>query len=156
MALAVSLKNHLDRMHIRYEIVPHDATPSTSRTAEASHVSGDKIAKGVLVRDKEGYTLAVVPASCHLRMPDLGALLGSTVALATEQEIDDIFTDCAHGAIPPIGAAYGLDVVVDDRVMERGEVYFEGGDHVSLVRVSAPDLETLMADARRARFAEHD
>jgi len=156
MALAVSLKNHLDRMHIRYEVIAHAATPSTSRTAETSHVSGDKIAKGVLVRDREGYTLAVLPASCHLRLPDLGALLGVDVALATEQEIDDIFTDCAHGAVPPIGNAYGLDVVVDDRLMERDEVYFEGGDHISLVRVGASDLEKLMANARRSRFAEHD
>lgn len=156
MALAVSLKDHLDRMGIPYEIVPHAATPSTSRTAEASHISGDKIAKGVLLRDKEGYTLAVLPASCHLRLPDFGALLGSDVELANEQEVDDIFTDCDHGAVPPIGEAYGLDVVVDDRLMERDEVYFEGGDHVSLVRVGASDLEKLMADARRARFAEHD
>lgn len=156
MALAVSLKDHLDRMHIRYEIVPHAATPSTSRTAETSHVSGDKIAKGVLVRDKEGYTLAVLPASYHLRLPELGAVLGFGVALATEQEVDDVFSDCERGAVPPIGGAYGLDVVVDDRLMERDEVYFEGGDHVSLVRVDASDLEKLMADARRARFAEHD
>lgn len=156
MALAVSLKDHLDRMGIPYEIVPHVATPSTSRTAEASHVSGDKIAKGVLVRDKDGYTLAVLPASYHLRLSDLEALLGFDVALATEQEVDDIFADCDHGAVPPIGGAYGLDVVVDDRLMERDEVYFEGGDHVSLVRVGASDLEKLMADARRARFAEHD
>jgi Ala-tRNA(Pro) deacylase len=156
MALAVFLKNHLDRMGIPYEIVPHAATPSTSRTAEAIHVSGDKIAKGVLVRDKEGYTLAVLPASYHLRLPELGAVLGCGVALAAEQEIDDIFTDCDRGAVPPIGAAYGLDVVVDDRLLERDEVYFEGGDHVSLVRVSAADLEKLMAGARRARFAEHD
>src|SRR5262245_32983075 len=112
MALAVSLKNHLDRMHIRYEILPHAATPSTSRTAEASHVSGDNVAKGVLVRDRDGYTLAVLPASCHLRLPDLGAVLGFGVALATEQEVDQIFTDCAHGAVPPIGGAYNLDTVV--------------------------------------------
>lgn len=156
MTLAISLKNHLDRMRIRYEIVPHGATPSTSRTAEASHVSGDKIAKGVLLRDTEGYTLAVLPASYHLRLPELRELLGFDVALATEQEICQIFTDCERGAIPPIGGAYGLDVVVDDRLAERDEVYFEGGDHLSLVRVGASDFEELMADARRASFAEHD
>jgi prolyl-tRNA editing enzyme YbaK/EbsC (Cys-tRNA(Pro) deacylase) len=45
---------------------------------------------------------------------------------------------------------------VDDKLMELDEVYFEGGDHVSLVRVSAPDLEKMIPNARRARFAEHD
>ena len=156
MALAVSLKNQLDRMHVRYDILPHTATPSTSRTAEASRVSGDKIAKGVLLRDKDGYTLAVLPASYHLRLPDLETVLGFDVALATEQEICQIFTDCEPGAVPPIGGAYGLDVVVDDKLMELDEVYFEGGDHVSLVRVSTPDLEKMIPNARRARFAEHD
>jgi len=141
-------------MHVHFGVVQHVATHSASRTAEASHVSGVKIAKAVLLRDTEGYTLAVLPASHHVGFPGISALLACQARLATEQEIDQIFTDCAHGAVPAIGAAYGLDVVVDDRLFELDEIYFEGGDHTTLVRVSADDFRKLMAGARRARFAE--
>ncbi len=141
-------------MHVHFGVVQHVATRSASRTAEASHVPGRKIAKAVLLRDDDGYTLAVLPASHHVAFPEITAVLACGARLATEQEIDQIFTDCARGAVPAIGAAYGLDVVVDERLLELDEVYFEGGDHTTLVRVGAADFRTLMADARRARFAE--
>ncbi|WP_218578247.1 aminoacyl-tRNA deacylase [Vineibacter terrae] len=141
-------------MHVDFDVVQHAATRSASRTAEASHVPGGKIAKAVLLRDTEGYTLAVLPASHHVGFPGITAVLGCDARLATEQEIDLIFDDCAHGAVPAIGAAYGLDVVVDERLLDLDEVYFEGGDHTTLVRVSADDFGKLMAGARRARFAE--
>jgi Ala-tRNA(Pro) deacylase len=89
-------------------------------------------------------------------LPDLGAVLGFDVVLATEQEIHQIFTDCEPGAVPPMGAPYGLDMVVDDKLMELDEVYFEGGDHVSLVRINASDLEKMIPDAQRAHFAAHN
>ena len=34
--------------------------------------------------------------------------------------------DCEPGAVPPLGAAYGLDVVVDDSLTDHSDVYFEG------------------------------
>ena len=154
MVLARFLQEHVDRMQVRYALVQHVATHSASRTAEASHVSGGKVAKGVLLRDADGYTLAVLPASRHIGFPGITALLACDARLASEQEIDQIFSDCAYGAVPAIGAAYGLDVVVDDSLFELEEVYFEGGDHTTLVRVSAVDFRKLMEGARRARFAE--
>jgi Ala-tRNA(Pro) deacylase len=35
------------------------------RTAEASHVSGERLAKAVVLRRDGGYMLAVLPASHH-------------------------------------------------------------------------------------------
>jgi Ala-tRNA(Pro) deacylase len=152
--LARYLQQHMDRLRVRYALVQHVATSSAARTAEASHVPGAKVAKGVLLRDADGYTLAVLPASHHVGFPGVTALLACEAYLASEQEIDQIFADCAHGAVPAIGAAYGLDVVVDDRLLELDEVYFEGGDHTTLVRVGGGDFRKLMEGARRARFAE--
>lgn len=154
MVLSRFLQEHVDRMQVRYALVQHAATSSASRTAEASHVAGKKVAKGVLLRDADGYTLAVLPASHHIGFPGISTVLACDARLASEQEIDQIFGDCAHGAVPAIGAAYGLDVVVDDRLFDLDEVYFEGGDHTTLVRVGAADFRKLMEGARRARFAE--
>lgn len=156
MALAKRLKRHLERRKVAYRTVRHPETPSASRTAEASHISGEKIAKGVLLKDEDGYTLAVLPASHHVRLGGIATALATRVGLASEDEVAEIFTDCARGAIPAVGDAYGLNVVVDERLIERDEVYFEGGDHATLVRVSAAEFGKLMADARRTRFAEHD
>jgi Ala-tRNA(Pro) deacylase len=156
MALARILQDYLDQSHVRYRTQAHTPTLSASRTAQVSHVSGEKIAKAVLLRQEDGYTLAVLPATHHLRLEAGNGALGAPVSLASEQEIREIFSDCALGAVPPIGTPYGLDVLVDDSLMELDEIWFEGGDHATLVCVAASGFEKLTEGARHARIAVHD
>jgi Ala-tRNA(Pro) deacylase len=73
-------------------------------------------------------------------------MLHCPVNLATEDEIRSIFTDCAVGAVPPIGAAYALDSVVDESLEEQTELYLEGGDHRSLIHISRAQFHDLMKD----------
>ena len=156
MALAQTVQRCLEKHAVPFEIISHPPMPSASRIAQASHISGEKVAKGVLLRDADGYALAVVPASYHLQLNEIGRALGSFVGLASEEEVCHLFGDCAAGAIPAVGSAYGLDVLVDQSLVDLDEVYFEGGDHESLVRVRADDFKKLMAGALPGRFAEHD
>ncbi len=44
MALATTLQQYLADQKIAYEVITHRATISSSLTAEASHVSGDRVA----------------------------------------------------------------------------------------------------------------
>jgi Ala-tRNA(Pro) deacylase len=104
----------------------------------------------------DGYLLAVVPASNHLDLELVRGTLGRSVALASEQEIGRLFPDCDLGAIPPLGPAYGLDVVLDDSMAGLDEVCFEGGDHRTLVRVGGEQFRELMSGARHGRFSSPD
>jgi Ala-tRNA(Pro) deacylase len=81
--------------------------------------------------------------------------LGRDVDLAPEDEIDQLFRDCAHGAVPPVGACYGLDVIVDDSIDEKPDIYLEGGDHQTLIHMSHAQFARLMADARHGHFSVH-
>ena len=38
--------------------------------------------------------------------------------------------------MPPVGECYGLDVIVDDSIDTRREIYMEGGDHATLIRLN--------------------
>jgi Ala-tRNA(Pro) deacylase len=125
------------------------------RTAEASHVPGDCLAKAVVVKQGGGYLLAVLPASRQLRLDDLEGLLHRELELATEEEIGGLFGDCARGAVPPIGAAYGVSTVIDDSVAGQPEIYFEGGDHATLVHMSARELARLTEGAPHGQFSNH-
>ncbi len=155
MAIASTLEKHLTDQGIGYELVAHPRTPSSTRTAQAAHVSGERVAKTVVLHDVDGYLLAVVPATHRVELEALQRLLDRRLNLATEEEIGRLFSDCDVGAVPPIGAAYGLEVVLDESLGGQTEICFEAGDHTSLVQVSAQDFETLMAAARRGRFSHH-
>jgi Ala-tRNA(Pro) deacylase len=159
MTIASTVQRYLVGQGIEYAILSHPITGSSSETAQSAHISGNRIVKTVVLRDGDdgdGYLLAVVPASHHLDLDLVRACLGRSVALASEQEIGQLFPDCDLGAIPPLGEAYGLDVVLDDSLAGLDEVCFEGGDHGTLIRVGGQQFREIMSGARHGRFSSHD
>src|SRR5262249_56111222 len=95
-----TLQKHLDQ-NVTYEVLTHDPTMSSTRTAQACHVSGDRLAKAIVLRRDGGYMLAVLPASHHIRLPDLRQQIGDDVALADESEIKHLFPDFPPAPLPP-------------------------------------------------------
>jgi Ala-tRNA(Pro) deacylase len=154
MAIAISLKQYLSDNHIDYDTLAHPYTLSSTKTAQASHIPGSHIAKAVLLKKEDDYILAVLPASRHIRFDDVEAILDLDVRLATEEEIKSLFSDCELGAIPPIGKAYGLDVLMDDSLAGREDVYFEAGDHATLIHVDAEQFGIMMASVRHGQFSQ--
>ena len=156
MSMAPTVQRYLANQRAVFDVVHHPLTQTSSETAHASHVSGDRIAKAVVLRDGPGYLLAVVAASHHIKLTWLARWLGRPIALASEQEVGRLFPDCDLGAIPPIGQAYGLDVVLNESLAAQDEIYFEGGDHQSLIKMSREEFVRMMAPARGGAFSAHD
>lgn len=156
MAIAITVQQYLADHDIEYDTVTHGSTQSSSETAQASRISGDRIAKGVVLSTGDSYLLAVVPASHHVQFGQLKAYLNGPVGLATEEEIATLFADCEMGAVPAVGGAYGLDVILDDSLANQPDVYFEAGDHTTLVRLTAEGFRKALGDVAHADFSTHD
>jgi Ala-tRNA(Pro) deacylase len=156
MSVAPTLHRYLAAENIQYDEIPHDPTMSSTRTAETCHISGDRLAKAIVLRRDGGYMLAVLPASHHLRLSELRARLGDDVDMANETEINRLFADCARGAVPAIGTCYGLDLIVDDSIQQQPEIYVEAGDHETLLHLSQAQFARLIPNAMHGRFSVHD
>ncbi len=156
MTVAPTLERYLASKNIKYDVIMHEPTMSSSRAAEACRISGERLAKAVVLRDENGFMLAILPASHHIRLSNLKRRLGFNVTLATELEIQQLFEDCAQGAVPPAGECYGLDVIVDDSIEAQREIYLEGGDHATLIHLSHAQFASFNEQARRGRFSVHD
>lgn len=153
MTIAASVQQHLSRASVAYELVEHLRTLDSAHTAQAAHIPGAKLAKGTVLKDDKGFLMAIVPAS---RRVDLGAVhrhFGRPLGLATEDEITTLFTDCEPGAVPPLGAAYGMECVIDESLVDAPDVYFESGDHRGLIHVSGADFRKLVAGAEHAAIS---
>ena len=156
MAIAITLKQYLSDHDITYDVVPHAPTMTSLQTAEIAHVPGDCLAKAVLLADgKRGYLLAVLPATHMLDVSRLADFVGRDLNMATEDDMADLFTDCAIGAVPALGEAYGLRVIWDDILEGMTDIYFEGGDHASLIHMSRDDFVRMMADAPHTIISHH-
>ena len=152
MSIAPILQRYLASHHIDYDLIAHQATASSMHTAGACQIPADRLAKGVVLRTGDGYVLAVLPACQRLRRGDLTGRFGKACTLASEHELDQLFPDCVHGAVPAVGECYGLDVVVEDSLRDAPEVYFEAGDHTTLVHLSQAQFARLTAHAPHGRF----
>lgn len=154
MGIAITLAQYLAERGVKYNVVEHPHAVTASESAKTSHISLNRLAKAVVLRGEDGFILAVLPASSHIQFGQLRKQLGADVDMASEEQIETLFLDCEPGAVPALGAAYGLKVIVDDSLVSEPEIYLEGGDHTSLVQISGSTFQKLLADARHARFTE--
>ncbi len=153
MSLAHTLESYLSDRHVPYTIQHHPASTSSLGTAHSAHIDEDSLAKSVLLEDDRGFLLAVLPASRRLELGRLRNELGRSLHLSPEREMGRIFSDCAVGAVPPIGAAYGIPTVLDASLEDSDEVFFEGGDHETLVRVDGGIFLDLLESAEVVEIA---
>lgn len=154
MTAATTVESFLDRHHLAYEKVLHRPTDSSLNSARAAHVAAERVAKGVLLNVDGKHVLAVTRADCHLNLDELQRQLQARVALATREEIESVFNDCALGAVPPLGPAYGVESIWDDELVKAPDLYFELGDHTHLVHLRTGDYLALLGGERHGSFSE--
>lgn len=154
MGIALTLQEYLDDKHVPYDVMRHKRTHCSFDTARASHVPGDRLAKGVVLTREGGFVVAVVPATARVRLDVIEKMLRCPVDLATEDEIGELFPDCDVGAVPALADAYAVDAFIDESFDKQPDIYLEGGDHRSLVHMTGEAFRSIMRDARRARIAD--
>ena len=152
MTIATRLKHHLEARGLPFDMIPHPYAPTAAECAEAAHVPGDHLAKSVLIHMEEGPILAVVPSNHHVDLTNLQAILSRRIGLAPEEQVEEVFDDCDLGAAPPIGSAYDVPTIIDDSLTGLDRVWFEAGDHKTLIEMKGSDFDRLMKDAQHGSF----
>jgi len=153
MTIPVRLKDHLDQTHTFYVPIHHAPARSAQYAASLLHMPGKEVAKTVAMRAGKQVLLAVLPASYHINLAKLSAVLGAPVTPLGEQECFQLFPDCQHGAVPPFGEFYGLPVYLDETLAEAPEIVFSAGTLSDGIRMGNADFVHL-AKPRVCSFAE--
>ena len=83
--------------------------------------------QGDALIDEVGYLMAVLPGDRHLGVETLSKKLGRKLRLATESRLVPVFKACDPGAISPLGPAYGMQTVLDDRPSGPTPCLLRGG-----------------------------
>ena len=147
------LEEFLRAKQAKYEVLVHGGAVTAQEQAAATHTPGNAFAKVVVVKERDGFVLAALPAS---RVLDLDRLKGfirhGEIRLATVEEIARVVPDCVPGAIPPFGALFRLPTFVDRALVNVREVTMPAGDFATSIRMRAPEFRRLSA-ARIGEFA---
>lgn len=154
MAIANTVAAYLHTRRIPYELIMHPYRETARQVAESAHVPPAQVAKGVILSDSHGgYVMAVIPSDCHVDLNEISRRLGRRLELAPEMRLAPVFRDCASGAVPPVGPAYGMETIVDDALVGLSEIYFESGDHRGLIHVSGDQFLSLLREASHGWIA---
>jgi len=153
MSISTRLKSFLDEGQIPYSVVTHTTAYSTQGTASTLQISGKELAKSVVLWTGEEMILAVLPAPNHVRLDQLGAEVGKSLRLATEQEFSSLFPDCELGAMPPFGSLYNLPAYVDESLAADEAIVFNAGTHRDAIRMQYHDF-VRVAKPRVCSFAQ--
>lgn len=147
------LQEFLTARQATYETIAHAPAVTAQEQAAALHVSGHTFTKVLIVKERDGFVMAIVPATAELDLDRLKGLIGHDhVLLATVEEVGDLVRDAAPGAIPPFGALYGLRSFVDRQLLLVPEVTMPAGSFLSALRMSSTEFRRL-ADARVGDFS---
>mgnify|MGYP001416486306 CR=1 FL=1 len=155
MTIAHRVRDYIAERHLAWDAVPHDESKTSIEMARLAHVRPDRVAKAVMLEDCNGYVLAVIGADRRLDLSEFDLALNRDLHLASEFELRTLFSDCAPGAVPPVGPAYGVQTVWDESLGEKPDVYFEGGDHCTMVHMSGAHFSELMRSAQPLHRAYH-
>ena len=140
------LAEFLEVEQAKYRLVAHPGAVTAQEQAAASHTPGWSWAKVVIVKERDGFAMAVLPAPSVVDLNRLKGLIGhGDIRLATAEEIYRVAPDCPPGAIPPFGALYGLRTFVDPALVKTPEVTMPAGDFGTAIRMGSREFRRLAA-----------
>jgi len=154
MSISTRLDSYLSANRIPYQVIEHEHSASSIGSAIMAKIPLNQIAKAVILKDHEDRRLmAVLPAKNKISLSVINDNLLGNYKLLKEQEVYQMFNDCEHGAIPPVGDAFNIHTICDAMLDQLDYVYIEAGDHRKLLRISHKDYEIIAANSKHLRFS---
>ncbi len=151
----MDIEQFLASQGVKFEKIDHPTAFTAQEMAAELHVSGDVVAKPVLVRAGKQNVLCVLPASHKVDMGKLATILGTRKCeLLGESDVAKLFPDVEVGAEPPFGKPYGLNTLVDSQLAQRETITFSAGTHRHALRMRYEDYARL-AEPRVEDFSVH-
>jgi len=145
MPILKKLKELFEQAQVPYEVFNHALAYTAQEIAAKQHVSGNEIAKVVMLEVDGSLVMAVIAGNHKISLDEVRAGLGAGhVRLATEDEFISRFPGCEIGAMPPFGNLFGINVIVDPELEKDKYIYFNAGNHVQTVRLAYKDFAALV------------
>lgn len=152
MPLSARLEQYLNRKGIPFEEVT--LTPAAGFDAAVLHsgLPREEVIQASLLIDLKGVVMVVHPFDTVLDPDALQQVTGRSLQPLTSRQADRLFGDCEPGFHPPVGAAYELQVVVDESIPALAHAYMAGGSDSSMLRLDGRSLRLALAGARQGRL----
>lgn len=142
---SLRISNYLKEHHVPFETIKHEPAYTAQEIAAMAHISGDKLAKSVMLKIDGRLVMLIEPATQKVDLMAVKNSLGAQwVELAHEYEFQDMFPECDTGAMPPFGELFNVDVYIDELLGDQEEIVFNAGNHSELICMNYTEFEKLV------------
>jgi prolyl-tRNA editing enzyme YbaK/EbsC (Cys-tRNA(Pro) deacylase) len=137
--------DYLEKNELKFEII--EAKDSTHTAQEAADYCGCKLAsivKSLLLVNKDGFLLFLVPGDKRLEIDKLKVLYGNDLRMSTAEEVKSQ-TGYSIGGVPPFGHKNKIKTIVVDGFPETDKLYAAAGSSNAMFSISLPTLVKLVS-----------
>lgn len=151
--LPTRIQRFLDNRRACYERLRHPPTESLSQAARLCGIPEAQVVRALVLIDSQGPLMALLPSNHLLDFAALCAHLKRELEPIPASQLGNVFEDCAAHCCPPLGAAYGLEMLVDAALLEQDTLYIEPGCHNLLLKFSRAEFQHVLGNPATAQFS---
>lgn len=148
MVSVTRLEAYLTRQGIEFGSLPLVHAQTFDAAVTSLGESRCEIIRATLLIGFSGVTMAVHRYDSALDLDAINRLAGKRLQLLTGQQADRLFSDCASGFYPPVGAAYEIPVLVDEQVLQMPRVFMTSGSADGLFVLERSALRAALSGSR--------
>jgi HD-like signal output (HDOD) protein/prolyl-tRNA editing enzyme YbaK/EbsC (Cys-tRNA(Pro) deacylase) len=152
LSLSARLQQFFARKGIQYRELSLAPVVNLDAAIISAGVTQDNVVRGTLMIDISGVVMMVHTFTSTLDMDAVREATGRQLQPLTARQATRLFQDCDAGFFPPAGAAYELQVLVDNDVDSLSRAYVCGGRRDSLVVLDRDGIAMMLQDAPRAHL----
>ncbi len=151
--LPATLENFLTEQRAQFTLLAHPRTKTLTQTAQICGIAENQLMRALVLVDAKGPLMAILPNNHLLDFSALCQSLNRELEPVPADQLVNVFDDCESHCCPPLGNAYGLDVIIDKSLLEQETLYLEPGSHTSIIRIDRHEFLRLLPDAHIGRFS---
>lgn len=126
----------LDQNQISYHCYNHPPAATAQEIAQKAHIPGHQLAKTVILKADGRFVMAVLPADEKVDLEKLRrAINADSLEMAHESEFTGLFPWCEPGGEPPLGVLYGMDVYMEQDLVDEDVIAFNAGTHTEVMKM---------------------
>jgi prolyl-tRNA editing enzyme YbaK/EbsC (Cys-tRNA(Pro) deacylase) len=134
-----------------FESFEHEAVRTSEEAAKIrTGYSLDQGAKAMIVRIKRTesdkiFVMLVVPANLRFDERKVKDFFGAKdIRFASEEEVEKITGGVLPGGVPPFGNLFGLEIIIDPKLLDNEKIIFNAGDRCFSVAMKSEDYVKLV------------
>ena len=151
--LPMTIERFLQDRGARFETLRHPATETLTQAARMCNVPEGQLLRAMVLVDAKGPLMAILPSNHLLDFSALCRLLNRELEPVPAAQLGSVFDDCEANCCPPLGSAYGLDVIIDEALFKQKTLYLEPGLHSVLLKFSREALINLLDKSQSGCFS---